>query len=380
KLIGKEGSGEQANQGDSVSGGHGVSVQRVDVIAENVAEDVAPAELQRKKKRKTKVAGAGEPSHPAKKLRGDYGALGEPAIGVHKLEVFAAGLQEQVIMYENCMSQLEKFQDEKMEEVNEKFDKLCANFVEMALHLEEKFYPHLLTMISERRWLLTHGMELAIVKYLNSTEYLSVLGAAISKAVEKGMQEGLSAGITHGVEGRKLADVVAYNPSAKVDYLSALQRLENVNFSLITKLKSNKDASVDTIMNLLRLDDTLTERSTRCWCFRFIPFLGCFSLPVRRIRENIANHVSALRSVFVPLSEPLSVAALEGTSSFAHNATTALSVTFVFVSTIPPISTDDYEFAHADGQESTDVGGEAVADENIDPFPDVSNAKLNILE
>nr|GFA00226.1 nonaspanin [Tanacetum cinerariifolium] len=230
-------------------------------------------------------------------------------VGVHKLEVSAAGLQEQVTMYENCMSQLEKFQDEKMKEVNEKFDKL-----------------------------------------------------SISKAVEKGMQEGLSAGITHGVEGRKLADVVAYNPSAKVDYLSALQRLENVNFSLITKLKSNKDASVDTIINLLRLDDTLTER---------------------RIRENIANHVLALRSVFVPLSEPLSAAALEGmegTSSSAHNATTALSVTFVFVSTILPISTDDYEVAHADGQESTDVGGEAVADKNIDPFPDVSNAKLNILE
>nr|GEW16416.1 hypothetical protein [Tanacetum cinerariifolium] len=43
--------------------------------------DVSPAELQRKKKQKTKVAGAGEPSHPAKKLRGDYGASGEPAVG-----------------------------------------------------------------------------------------------------------------------------------------------------------------------------------------------------------------------------------------------------------------------------------------------------------
>ncbi|GJS95509.1 hypothetical protein Tco_0802477 [Tanacetum coccineum] len=73
--------------------------------------------------------------------------------------------------------------DEKMAEVNEKFDKLCANFVEMALHLEETFYPHLLTTISGRRWLLTHDMELAIAKCLNSTEYLSVLGAAIDKAV-----------------------------------------------------------------------------------------------------------------------------------------------------------------------------------------------------
>nr|GFC35778.1 hypothetical protein [Tanacetum cinerariifolium] len=88
----------------------------------------------------------------------------------------------------------------ELEEVNENFDKLCADFVEMALHLEEKIYPHLLTTISGRWWLLTYSMELAVAKCLNSTEYLSALGAAISKAIEKGMQEGLSARITHGAE------------------------------------------------------------------------------------------------------------------------------------------------------------------------------------
>ncbi|GKG34489.1 hypothetical protein Tco_0437185, partial [Tanacetum coccineum] len=84
----------------------------------------------------------------------------------------------------------------------------------MALHLEEKFYPHLLTTISSRMWLLTQGMELAIIKCLNSPEYLSALGVAIGKAIEKGMQDGLSAGITYDKEGRVLTDVVAYNPSA----------------------------------------------------------------------------------------------------------------------------------------------------------------------
>ncbi|GKG36987.1 hypothetical protein Tco_0447160, partial [Tanacetum coccineum] len=111
----------------------------------------------------------------------------------------------------------------------------------MALHLEEKFYPHLLTVIADRRWLLTHGMELATVKCLRSPEYLSVLGEAISKAIEKGMQDGLAAGITHGQEGRVLTNVAAYNPSAEADYISALQQLQSVNFSLLAELKSNKD-------------------------------------------------------------------------------------------------------------------------------------------
>nr|GEV30726.1 transposase (putative), gypsy type [Tanacetum cinerariifolium] len=141
---------------------------------------------------------------------------------IHELEISSVGLQEKVATFEDFTSQLEKFQDKKMEEVNEKFDKLCADFVDMVLHLEEKFYPHLLTTISGHRWLLTYGMELAVVKCLNSTEYLFVLGSAISKAIEKGMQEGLSARITHGTKGRKLADIAAYNPSVEADYLSAL--------------------------------------------------------------------------------------------------------------------------------------------------------------
>ncbi|GKE20631.1 hypothetical protein Tco_1432143, partial [Tanacetum coccineum] len=60
---------------------------------------------------------------------------------VHELETSSAGLQEKVAAYEDFIDQLERFQDENMEEVNEKFDKLCADFVEMAFHLEEKFYP-----------------------------------------------------------------------------------------------------------------------------------------------------------------------------------------------------------------------------------------------
>nr|GEU35420.1 hypothetical protein [Tanacetum cinerariifolium] len=223
---------------------------------------------------------------------------------VHELEISSAVLQEKVAAYEDFIGQLEKFQEEKIE---------------------------------EHRWFLTHGMELAIVRCLNSTEYLSALGVAISKAVENGIPEGLSDGITHDEEGRKLADVAAYNPSAKADYLSALQRLQNrvIGASALS----------------LSLD--------------------VFHSRVRKIRENIASHVSALRGVFVLLSEPLSAMALEGTggtSGSAHDTTTALSVTFVSAGTIPPISTDDYEVAHVDGQEGASVDGETAGVKNINPF------------
>nr|GEX44420.1 hypothetical protein [Tanacetum cinerariifolium] len=148
-------------------------------------------------------------------------------------------------------------QDAQLKVVNDKFDKLYADFVEMALHLEERFYPHLLTTIAGCRWLLTYGMKLAIAKCLNSSEYLFSLGADIGKAIEKGMQNGLAARITHGKEGRVLADVATYNPSTEVDYVFALQQHQSVNFSLLTELKLNKDSSVETLMNILRLEETV---------------------------------------------------------------------------------------------------------------------------
>ncbi|GKD73374.1 hypothetical protein Tco_1331656 [Tanacetum coccineum] len=290
---------------------------------------------------------------------------------VHKLEVSSAGLQEKVTAYENF--------------------------------IEEKFCLHLLTTISGRRWLLTHGLELAIAKCLNSTEYLSSLGAAIGKAVEKGMQEGLSAGITHGATGRVLTDVAVYNPSAEADYLSALQRLQSVNFSLITELKSNKDASIDTIMNLLRLEDSLAERlglteSQPRVDQLMVPIhhspdqrvigasalslsLDVSSSRVQRIRENIANHRSALRDVFVPLSEPLSATALTGTEVISATIDTPISpsTTLAFVSTITPISIEDYEVAGTDGQEAVNesVPNDATGG-NVNPFPNVDDVELNV--
>nr|GEV47935.1 hypothetical protein [Tanacetum cinerariifolium] len=99
----------------------------------------------------------------------------------------------QVSGYERLKEQIEEFQDAQMNIVNDKVAKLDVDLLEMALHLEEKFYPHLHTTISSR-----------------------------SRAIEKGMQDGLSDGIDHRKAGRNLEDVVAYNPVAEANYSFAL--------------------------------------------------------------------------------------------------------------------------------------------------------------
>ncbi|GJU09974.1 gypsy type transposase, partial [Tanacetum coccineum] len=202
---------------------------------------------------------------------------------VHALETTCSSLRDKVSGYERLKEQIEEFQDAQMNIVNDKVAKLDADLPEMALHLEEKFYPHLFTTIFGRRWLLTRGIKLAVVKCLNSLVYLTALGSAISRAIENGMQDGLSAGINHG----------------KADQV------------------------------------VLGETSLS------------FALSVAHSRVD----------VWVPLVDPLSAENLIGTSStFGHVSaavvtTTALSTTFSFASSIPPITTDDYEIVGMDGQD-----------------------------
>nr|GEV87301.1 hypothetical protein [Tanacetum cinerariifolium] len=252
---------------------------------------------------------------------------------VHELEISSFGLHDKVTMYENCMEQLEKFQDDRMKIVEDKFNKLCTNFVETALHLEEQFYLHLLTNTSGHRWLLTHGIKLAIAKYLNSPEYLSAFRTTISKAIKK------------------------------ADYISTLQQLQNVNFPLFTELKSNKDASVEAIMEILHLEDPVAKK------------LDASSFRVRQIRENIVNHRSVLCDVFVSLSKPFSTSALtsvKGTSSIvpATATTMALFTTLASTSIVNPISIDDFKFV--------DVDNQVIAGEDDASFPNVDDVGLHI--
>ncbi|GKE63838.1 hypothetical protein Tco_1514205, partial [Tanacetum coccineum] len=53
----------------------------------------------------------------------------------------------------------------------------------------------------------------------------------VGRAVDFGMQEGLEAGYEHGVAGRNLFVVDAYNPEvAKASYINAVKALEDVDF------------------------------------------------------------------------------------------------------------------------------------------------------
>ncbi|GJY40115.1 hypothetical protein Tco_0427385 [Tanacetum coccineum] len=271
-------------------------------------------------------------------------------VAVHTLETTCSGLHDQVSSCERLKEQIEEFQDVQMNIVNDK-------------------------------------------------EYLSDLGTAISRAIEKGMQDGLSADIDHGKAGRSLADVVAYNPAAKADYNSALQRLREVDLPLLAELKSHKNASVGDIMNLLRLEGPLADapgmndlqpnvdqlmlpihQSEDQVVLGETSLLFALSVThsrVKRIRENVAAKWSALIGVWTPLVDLLSVENLVGEAGTSDSVpatvatTTALSTTFASASSVPPITIEDYEIVGTDGSKDAQENGQG----NVASFPTVEFEK-----
>ncbi|GKB11286.1 hypothetical protein Tco_0845209 [Tanacetum coccineum] len=194
-------------------------------------------------------------------------------------------LVDQVSGYEQLKEQIKEFEYAQMNIVNNKVAKLEADLLEMAFHLEEKFYPHLLTTISGR-----------------------------SRAIEKGMQDGLSAGIDHGKAGMSLADIVAYNLATKADYNSALQRLHEPDVEQLTLPIRHPEDQVVLGETSLSFDLSVTHSQ------------------VERIMENVAAQRSALIDVWVPLVDPLSAKSLIGEASTSGSVPAAVVTTIAISS------------------------------------------------
>nr|GEV42075.1 hypothetical protein [Tanacetum cinerariifolium] len=161
---------------------------------------------------------------------------------------------------------------------------LFAQLLEMAAHLEEKFYPRFLTTIYGRRWILSHGLKLVLLKCLQSSKYLCILGEAIGCAINKGMHDGLKAGVDHETARRDLSVIEAYDPSIEAEYVDAVNALHTMDFSLLSVLKSKKDACMADLMDSLCLEGTLAEIPG---AEELQPSLEQLMLPIHRAKDDV---------------------------------------------------------------------------------------------
>ncbi|GJV47190.1 hypothetical protein Tco_1437402, partial [Tanacetum coccineum] len=129
--------------------------------------------------------------------------------------------------FRDFKEKMEAQQEAQAQVLYNRVAELEAHVMDVSGRLEGEFYPAYLTALAGQRWLLTHKMELAMVKCLKSPEYQGILGHALGQAVDYGMQEGLAAGHEHGVARTPLSAVMAYNLEiAEAHYLDVVRALE----------------------------------------------------------------------------------------------------------------------------------------------------------
>ncbi|GJY57441.1 hypothetical protein Tco_0456556 [Tanacetum coccineum] len=124
----------------------------------------------------------------------------------------------------------------------------------LSVDIDGELYPHMLTVIACRRWVIGHGLRLFVMKCAESSKIRQAFANVVSAGLAKGMSEGLKYRIKHEKAGRDLADVEAYDPEANNKLVKALQDLKDLKYPMVDQLEKLKDTPIELIMASLHLE------------------------------------------------------------------------------------------------------------------------------
>ncbi|GJZ73257.1 hypothetical protein Tco_0637403 [Tanacetum coccineum] len=168
-------------------------------------------------------------------------------------------LQGQVTGEEKIKAAFEEFKKYEDDRVTSRCAEMDARLDALSIDFDEELYPHMLTAIAGRRWVIGHGLRLAVMKCAESMELRQVFANVVSAGIAKGMSEGLRHGVEHGKAKLDLAAVEAYDPEADDKFTTALQALKDLEYPLVDQLERLKDAPIDLIMASLHLESDTGE-------------------------------------------------------------------------------------------------------------------------
>nr|GEV54508.1 hypothetical protein [Tanacetum cinerariifolium] len=141
---------------------------------------------------------------------------------VSALELECDGLKNQVVGEGKMREEFSLKQDAADRHFAERAYELDARIVDVLRDMDNDLYPHMLTAIAERRWVVGHGLE---------------------------------AGVVYGKAGRSLAQLEAYDPEVEGKYVAVVSEFEDISFPLLDELESLKDSPLASIMSALVLKD-----------------------------------------------------------------------------------------------------------------------------
>ncbi|GJZ13133.1 hypothetical protein Tco_0548363 [Tanacetum coccineum] len=188
-------------------------------------------------------------------------------------------LQAQVTGEEKIKAAFEEFKKYEDRKVEKRCSEMDARLDELSIDFDEELYPHMLTAIAGRRWVIGHGLHLAVMKCAESIELRQAFANVVTAGITKGMIEGLEYGVRQGEAKLYLAAIEAYDPKADDKYVTALHALKDLKYPLIDQLEKLRDAPLDLIMASLHLESDTGEDAPQ-WIRELRPSSSQLKIPV----------------------------------------------------------------------------------------------------
>nr|GEW97579.1 hypothetical protein [Tanacetum cinerariifolium] len=214
-----------------------------------------------------------------KKLENLRALFSDLQVSNDRLSQQVSTLQAQVTREEKIKAAFEEFKQYENDRVEKRCAEIDARLDALSIDFDEKLYPHMLSAIAGRRWVIGYGLRLAIIKCGESIELRQMFVDVVSAGITKGMSEGLKYEVEHGKANLDLEAIEAYESKADAKYVTALHTLRDLKYPMVDQLESLKDAPIDVIMASLHLESTTGDDAPQ-WIRELRPSSSQLRIPV----------------------------------------------------------------------------------------------------
>ncbi|GKA21621.1 hypothetical protein Tco_0701610 [Tanacetum coccineum] len=178
----------------------------------------------------------------------------------------------------------------------------------LSIEYDEELYPHMLSTIAERRWLISHGLRLAAMSTLESQEVRQSFGDVVKCALARGKAEAVEELHERRLLTVPAAQVPGYNQKAYEELVAAMEAMKLLELPHIAQLERDQDYPIGVIMTGLTLARHATEGAEAQPDYFLKPDVSQLQVPIFASPRDILNPFALEKEV--PLKESLEAHAI----------------------------------------------------------------------
>ncbi|GJS12600.1 hypothetical protein Tco_0407072 [Tanacetum coccineum] len=198
--------------------------------------------------------------------------------------------------------------DEFRQRVEGLLEKQEEKLRKLSIEYDEELYPHMLSAIAERRWLISHGLRLAAMSTLESQEVKQSFGDVVKCALARGKAEAVEELHEKRLLTVPAAQVPGYNDQAYEELVAAMEAMKLLELPHIAQLERDQDYPIDVIMAGLTLARHASEGAEGQPDYFLKPDVAQLQVPIFSRPRDILNPFALEREI--PLKESLEAHAI----------------------------------------------------------------------